>query len=179
MNETEEAAERQGLAYHEAGHAIVCVLLGIAFEEVSIVPTARGYGHTKTSPFRRGSEEEAVNFLAMLFAGMMGEALHTTGHFPESSREFGEERLSSGMLQCGDTFAAGRIAALYEAGARLYDAGYKRARALLSTDWVWRAVEEIAEELLRSDKINHDRVCEIVMEAGGSKQWPTGAIPPF
>jgi len=43
--ECETTTDLEPVAYHEAGHAVVMCLLGVPFEEVSIVKSCRSLGH--------------------------------------------------------------------------------------------------------------------------------------
>ena len=65
-------------AYHEAGHAVACLVYGFAIKEVSIVRDAHSAGTVKTERLteevlKEGNEEELRNRAIMLFAGEKAE----------------------------------------------------------------------------------------------------------
>lgn len=45
--------ERSGVAYHEAGHAVVAVVLGRRFRKVTIVPESDSLGHVLHRPYSK------------------------------------------------------------------------------------------------------------------------------
>ena len=65
-------------AYHEAGHALACLVYGVAIKEVEISRKAQSAGRVKPERpveelLERGSEEELRNHVTMLFAGEKAE----------------------------------------------------------------------------------------------------------
>jgi ATP-dependent Zn protease len=70
--------ELASTAYHEAGHAVACLVYSIAVREVSIVPTAHSAGTVKTERLteevlKGGDEVELRNRAITLFAGEKAE----------------------------------------------------------------------------------------------------------
>jgi cell division protease FtsH len=70
--------EKKVIAYHEAGHALVCELLpGVEkVHKISIVPRGRALGYTLNLPEEDRylkSKEELLDYLKVLFGGRMAE----------------------------------------------------------------------------------------------------------
>ena len=65
-------------AYHEAGHAVACLVYSFAIKEISIASKADSAGRVKTErtveeTLKKGSKEELRDCATMLFAGGKAE----------------------------------------------------------------------------------------------------------
>jgi ATP-dependent Zn protease len=132
-------------AYHEAGHAVMALVLGRPVQRVSIEPNERRLGHCELKQGRFQPSEDALETsILILFAGPVAEARHT-----------GEYCWDAGGQDLRDIRAMTRtrstdLRRIERWERRLLD----KAEHLLDRDGAWLAVERIAEELLRSTTIS-------------------------
>jgi ATP-dependent Zn protease len=131
-------------AYHEAGHAVVALALGRPVHRVSILPNSERLGQCE---FRKGLQKRSEDFIEteilISLAGMVAEARHT-GRYDHGGADRDLRYV--------------RKLALERASDRAVDRLERRMLAkteyLLSDDANWRAVEQIAAELLKHGQIS-------------------------
>jgi ATP-dependent Zn protease len=148
MNATPTPAQgAAGLAYHEAGHAVIHVLLGGTLQRVSIVrdeppgaPMERAAGP--------GSGEDRI---AVLLAGEVAESL-------AGQRVVG---VSEGLNQ--DRERARRLAAdMTSEPEALLEAERQRVLELLRTPRHWQRVVAVAQALLAQQRLEGAQLRELV-----------------
>jgi ATP-dependent Zn protease len=126
-------------AYHEAGHAVVALALDRPIHRVSVLPNQQLLGKCE---FRKGvqrpSDDWVETEILIALAGMAAEARHTGTY----------DRVAAGK-----DLSYARKLMLYRASERSLDRFERRMLSkvenLLGDDAVWRAVELIADELLK------------------------------
>ncbi len=131
-------------AYHEAGHAVVALYLGRPVHRVSVLPNQELLGKCE---FRKGvfrpSDDWLETEILISLGGMAAEA-RLTGTY---------DRLAAGR-----DLAHARKLALQRATERQLDRYERRMLAktenLLADDGLWRAVELIAEQLVKLGSIS-------------------------
>ena len=132
-------------AYHEAGHAVMALLLGRPVDHVSIRPDAQRLGHCE---FRkavfRPSEDWLERELLIALSGLAAEALHAGAYAWEGAAR---------DLAYAEELARQRTGAERPA-KRLTERTLSKAEHLLSRAAAWRAVERLAAELLRVGAIS-------------------------
>ena len=129
------------LAYHEAGHAVIHVLLGGTLQRVSIVRDDRP-GVPKELAAGPGSVEDRI---AVLLAGEVAESLsgqHVTGVAEGRDRE-GTDRERARRLAASAT-------AEPEA---LLEAEWQRVLALLRNPQHWQRVVAVAQALMAQPRL--------------------------
>lgn len=139
-----EPAHDAATCYHEAGHAVMAILLGRSIHKVSAVANSLRLGQVE---FKTGAAKQSDDWIEaeilIALAGPVAEAKFT-GTFDERSagrdlravRKFAEDRV-------GD-----RQAERYE--RRMI----AKAEYLLSDEATWKAVEAIAAELLAKGTVS-------------------------
>jgi plasmid stabilization system protein ParE len=133
----------ESTAYHEAGHAVIALLLGRSVQRLSILPKLESLGRCE---FQKGRGLSASDWLErdilISLAGLAAEAKH--------SRDLQSVRRLT----------------IQRAGERQAERLQKRLLAkvehLLSQPENWRAVELIAAELLRCETISGRAVVHLV-----------------
>lgn len=140
----------QATAYHEAGHAVMALVLGRLIDRVTIVPGKTQFGtatlgqckiqKTRTKSSKDWLEDEML----ILLAGMVAEA------------QFTGEYCTSGATQ--DLRAVRRLAESRSGGGgqveRLERRALDKAEYLLSDSEHWQAVEAIVKQLLEHQTIS-------------------------
>ena len=138
------AMNPESTAYHEAGHAVIAIALGRSVQRVSILPKLQTLGRCE---FQKGKPRPTEDWLEreilISLAGLAAEARHT-GQYSWA-----------GATQ--DLQSVQRLAVM-RAGERHYERLQKRLLAkvehMLERPELWRAVELIASELLKSETIS-------------------------
>jgi ATP-dependent Zn protease len=135
----------EATAYHEAGHAVMALLLGRPVEHVTILATRAELGTCWFGkPVFRPSEDWLEREALISLAGMAAEALHTGV----------EDRAAAARdLRHVQELALQRAGNARQA-ARLERRLFAKAEHLLAKPAQWRAVETIARELLRVGAIS-------------------------
>ncbi len=131
-------------AYHEAGHAVVALVLGRPVHGVSALPNRERLGQCE---FRKGvfrpSEDWVEREILIALGGMAAEAMHTGTYARDEA-----ERDLQYVRDLAERRAGRRQA------DRLERRLLAKAEHLLAKAGHWRAVELIAEELLRRGEIS-------------------------
>ncbi|MGL6076872.1 MAG: cell division protein FtsH [Fimbriiglobus sp.] len=142
----EEAAPTfdRSTAFHEAGHAVVALALDRPVHKVTILPKAERLGACE---FRKGvqrpSDDWIENSILIALAGMVSEA-RVTGQYclRGASQDLATVRKLA-LLRASD-----------RAVERLERRMLSKTENMLNDDALWRAVELIAEELLKLGHIS-------------------------
>lgn len=131
-------------AYHEAGHAVIALLLGRPVHAVSVLPTRDLQGWCQfRNPVFRPSEDWLEREILIALAGMAAEAQHTgTYGIPEASRDLAYVRKLT-VQRAGERRAE-----------RLERRMLSKVEHLLAQETTWRAVELIVAELLQRGEIS-------------------------
>lgn len=151
-----ESDKLRSVAYHEAGHAVVCVVLRHAFDYVTIIPDGDSLGRVVT--YRRKGAHESLcwgdpralrwaerDFIVRTAGGIAQEA--ATGRGAESDSD--HQGIIDFVL-CGPDGEARSLYAEYQA----------RARRILEAHW--DAVEGVAEALLALRRLSAREARNIV-----------------
>src|SRR5688572_20133984 len=128
----------EATAYHEAGHAVVALILGRPVDEVSVLPRRDFLGVCKFGKARlRPSEDWLEREMLIALGGIAAEARHT-GNYAWDAADRDYQYV--------------RDLAVERAGERRAERLQRRLLAkvehLLAQEPHWRAVELIAKELL-------------------------------
>jgi len=155
-------------AYHEAGHAVACFLIGSGIQQVSIVPDDESFGRVRHAPaFRREdiddwgiTPRDRSRLEARIVAAFAGPVAEAKG----KGRELvlGQPTSAGGMHMIG---------ALGHLGRGLFDmhpdeqAAYLewllvRARLLVADGWF--LIEPLAAELLRERSLSGPRTIRLL-----------------
>lgn len=132
-------------AYHEAGHAVMALLMGRSVQRVSIVPSQNRLG---TCTLQKGRAKQVQDKLEaeilILLAGMAAEG-RKSGHYnvPGATQDLrAVEKLA--MVRSGNPRQATKLV------HRMLD----KTQHLLSSKATWTAVKLIADELLEYGAIS-------------------------
>ena len=139
-----EPVHDEATAYHEAGHAVVALVLGKPVQRVSVLPNRRILGQCE---FRKGifrpSEDWLEREILITLGGIAAEARHT-GNYAWNMAVQDQQYV--------------RRLAVQRAGERQAERFQRRLLAkvehLLAREGHWRAVQLIATELLRCGAIS-------------------------
>ena len=142
----------EATAYHEAGHAVIALLLGRSIQRLSILPKLESLGRCE---FQKGRGISSSDWLErdilISLAGLAAEAKH--------SGEYSWDGAARDLQSV-------RRLAIQRAGERQAERLQKRLLAkvehLLAQPENWRAVELIAAELLRCETISGRAVVHLV-----------------
>ena len=141
---TDDSPYDSSTAYHEAGHAVVAMVLDRPVHRVSVLPNRERLGQCEFGKGRfKPSEDSLEREILIALAGLAAEARHTGSYaMEEANRDLRYVRRL--VLQRKSERAAAR----YE--ERLLS----KVEAILGDDATWRAVELIAAELLKCGVIS-------------------------
>ncbi len=131
-------------AYHEAGHAVIALLLGRPVHAVSVLPTRDHLGVCQfRNPVFRPSEDWIEREVLISLAGLAAEARHTGSYqFDEASRDLSYVRKLL-VQRAGERRAE-----------RLERRMLAKVEHLLAREGTWRAVELLVEALLQQGEIS-------------------------
>lgn len=138
-------AEEIATAYHEAGHAVISLVLRRPVERVSIQANQLRLGHCELRKGVHGPLKDAVeNEILILLGGIGAEARHTGEYAWEAASE--DMRTIRRLLEarCESPRHMKRTQ------QRLLS----KAEHLLDQPGVWTAVERVAAELLQNTSIS-------------------------
>jgi ATP-dependent Zn protease len=127
-------------AWHEAGHAVIALMLGRAVHEVSILPGGKRLGYCEMRKGGRPPKDALEADLLILLAGMAAEA-KISGHYGLDG--------ASQDLQMAERLALSRAGNARQA-QRLLERMLDKVEHLMSDDATWSAIDLIATELLKS-----------------------------
>jgi cell division protease FtsH len=185
--------EKQVIAYHEAGHALVSELLPAVstLHKISIVPRGRALGYTLNLPEEDRylmSKEDLLDHMSMLLGGFVTEQLifgRTTTGASDDLRRVAE--VSRSMIReygMGSKLLAHLNASIAEDGASqaslqrldeeqqlLIDDALFTARTVISENR--DLLDRIADELLAKESIERDEITAIVEEVNAARNGST------
>ena len=148
MNQIEKTA------YHEAGHAVAHMILGMGMEEVSIIPDGECLGYVRHAKgykiFNEDNPEELTddwtvleNAFIALYAGPYAESI-ITGCLETNTEEFGY--IGNIILHCNLTEAENLSL-------------IQKAKELINQRW--KSVKALAEELMKKKRLSGNEVFEV------------------
>lgn len=158
------------IAYHEAGHAVMIMILDLKFTGIEIDPGESGAVYTQRVQFYRGWHDVMISL-----AGMIAEDLH----FQKSSAaRYRESRDFNSIVKVIMTLCHSP-----EEGVFFFKWCHARAVSLLSIHWP--AVERIAAELMQKQIFLHREASEIfnssprqLMDRQTTEIWAEPIIAP-
>jgi len=141
----DEPTKQSATAFHEAGHAVTALALGRPVQQVSIIAKQNRLGQIKMKKGRfRPTKDWLEDEILILLAGPVAEALHTgTYDWAGAAQDLRDARRLS-ISRAGSERKAEKLE------QRLLS----KTEHLLSDDGHWAAVEMVAAELLRVEKIS-------------------------
>ena len=134
----------EATAYHEAGHAVIALVLGRSVQRVSVLPNLDTLGRCEFQKGRtRPSEDWLEREILISLAGLAAEARHTGQYaWDGAARD----------LQTVKRLATQRAGERHV--ERLQKRLLSKVEHMLSQPENWKAVELIVAELLRSETIS-------------------------
>jgi hypothetical protein len=160
-------------AYHEAGHAVANVALGLAINKVSIIPGEDHHGldytgicvspgvldyHYPSAGVVREQRAVARAHIVACYAGMAAQRL-VDPHRPDEHAA-GDEENAMELSRLFGVFPRGCSRVGDEAHLRYLDKLRAEARRLVRKHW--RAVAELAEELLQCEVLSGPEAEKII-----------------
>src|SRR5437899_3601541 len=134
----------EATAYHEAGHAVVALILGRPVDEVSVLANRDFVGVCKFGKARmRPSEDWQEREMLIALGGIAAEARHTGNYAWDAAGRDQQYVHDLAMQRAGPRRAE-----------RLVRRLLAKAEHLLSREGRWPAVERLAAELLRRGAIS-------------------------
>jgi hypothetical protein len=131
-------------AYHEAGHAVIALVLDRPVHRVSVLPNRDRLGHCEFAKGRfKPSEDSLEREILISLAGLAAEARHT-GNYHLDAANHDLRYVRRLVLERKSERAAPR----YE------ERMLSKVEAMLADDATWHAVELIATELLKHGVIS-------------------------
>lgn len=132
-------------AYHEAGHAVMALLMGRSVQKVSIIPSQNRLGVCKMQKGRVKQVQDKLEAeMLILLAGMAAEG-----------RRAGKYNIAGASqdLRMVEKLAMSRSGNARQA-EKLIHKTLDKTQHLLSNKGTWKAVKIIAEELLENESIS-------------------------
>jgi cell division protease FtsH len=188
-------SEKQVIAYHEAGHALVSELLPAVstLHKISIVPRGRALGYTLNLPEEDRylmSKEDLLDHMSMLLGGFVTEQLifgrTTTGASDDLKRVAEVSRSMIREYGMGSKLLAHLNASMAEDGASqatlqrldeeqqlLIDDALFTARTVISDNR--DLLDRIAKELIAKESLERDEITAVVNEVNAAR---SGVRPP-
>jgi hypothetical protein len=131
-------------AYHEAGHAVIALILGRPVQRISIRAKEQTLGRCEFQKGRvRPSDDWLEREILIALAGLAAEARYT-----------GQYAWAGAARDLQNVQQLARQRSGEQQAERLQKRMLSKVEHLLSQAATWRAVELIAEELLRSETIS-------------------------
>ena len=132
-------------AYHEAGHAVMALLMGRSVQKVSIIPSQNRLGACTIQKGRAKQVQDKLEAeILILLAGMAAEG-RKSGHYNVQG--------ASQDLHVVEKLAMARSGNLRQA-TKLVHKLLDKTQHLLSDKATWAAVKVIAEELIEHESIS-------------------------
>ena len=159
----EASHSKTATAYHEAGHAVMALLLGRPIEKVTVTPAklqtgGRRLGACKIQKGRSTASKDAVeDDVLVLLAGMVAESHFTKRYSPDGAAQ--DLRAVKRLLEN----RAPTERQLERLTRRMLD----KTEHLLSSEGNQRAVQSIAKELLQKQTISGRAVRHLLDQATG------------
>jgi ATP-dependent Zn protease len=143
----------EATAYHEAGHAVVALVLGRPVEKVTIRENTLRLGQVQMSNRRGTPIKDEIEVQALiLLAGVVSEARRT-----------GEYNWRGAQQDMQGVRRLARFRASTEKQEeRLQQRWLDKAEYLLDDEPTWRAITEVARELLEKKSLSGRAVAQIL-----------------
>lgn len=152
------------VAYHEAGHALMAMILGGEVQLVTIEPDRddgperQGDTQVLWRRSRDGDKEFAKKAVQVSLAGPVAEMIYTgepyhPGHVAEWAADWNEAWTAAVVLHADERR---RLAFLEEVSVQLYHR--------LKDDQLWSPLAALADNLLAHETLENEQVEEIVRE---------------
>ncbi len=132
-------------AYHEAGHAVMALLMGRSVQKVSIIPSQNRLGACTIQKGRAKQVKDKLEAeMMILLAGMAAEGRKSGRYNIEGASQDlrGVEKLA--MARAGNARQA----------TKLIQKTLDKTQHLLSNKATWKAIKVIAEELEKHESIS-------------------------
>ena len=145
MKERKEIDKRTLTAYHEAGHAVMALLMGRSVQKVSIIPSQNRLGVCAIQKGRAKQVQDKLEAeILILLAGMAAEG-----------RKSGKYNLGGAAqdLKHVEKLAMSRSGNI-KAAQKFFNKMLDKTQHLLSDKATWKAVKVIAAELLENESIS-------------------------
>ena len=170
---SKQATPNQLTAYHEAGHAVAAVALGIGFDKVSVVDDRDTLGRIvldqKWPHLRPGFNPDdpedrriAESWILLALAGEFADAYHS-GRIgvssPEANRDF---RVADALAERLFTQPRERGAFLNEMRCRAY--------RFISEPLRWRQISAVATQLVKLRELDRRQVVQIMDETAAADE---------
>ncbi len=132
-------------AYHEAGHAVMALLMGRSVQKVSIIPSQNRLGVCSIQKGRAKQVQDKLEAeMLILLAGMAAEG-RKSGRYNVAG--------ASQDLRAVEKLAISRSGNTRQAEKLIHKA-LDKTQHLLSNQATWKAVKVIASELLKNESIS-------------------------
>lgn len=132
-------------AYHEAGHAVMALLMGRAVQKVSITPSQNRLGACTLQKGRSKQVQDKLEAEMMIFLAGMASEGRKSGHYNLAG--------ASQDLRSVEKLAMARSGNAKQA-QKLIHRMLDKTQHLLSDKATWRAVKAIAAELQEHESIS-------------------------
>ncbi|MBI1915758.1 MAG: cell division protein FtsH [Planctomycetes bacterium] len=140
-----ELSPAEATAFHEAGHAVMALVLGRPVACVSVLPTRQFLGTCEFGKaVFRPSEDWLEREMLIALAGLAAEARHSGDYAWDGAVRDRDYAEGLALQRAGNVRKA----------SRLLRRMLSKAEHLLGQDVNWRAVERMAAELLRVGEIS-------------------------
>lgn len=132
-------------AYHEAGHAVMALLMGRSVQKVSIIPSESRLGACKVQKGRSKQVKDKLEAeVLILLAGMVAEG-RKSGRYNTQG--------ASQDLKNVEKLAMSRAGSM-KAAQKFFRKMLDKTQHLLSDEATWKAVKDVAAELLEHKSIS-------------------------
>lgn len=137
--------DRSLTAYHEAGHAVMALLMGRDIQKVSIIPSQNRLGACTIKKGRAKQVQDKLEAeILILLAGMAAEGRKSGRYNVQGAAQDLRNVEKFAMARSGNPGQASKLI------HKLLD----KTQHLLSTKSTWAAVKVIAEELIEHESIS-------------------------
>ena len=145
MKERKEIDKRTLTAYHEAGHAVMALLMGRSVQKVSIIPSQNRLGVCTIQKGRAKQVQDKLEAeILILLAGMAAEGRKSGKYNLEGAAQDLKHVEKLAMSRSGNIKAA----------QKFFNKMLDKTQHLLSDKATWKAVKVIAAELLENESIS-------------------------
>lgn len=145
MSANEQPGQSILTAYHEAGHAVIAIIVGRTVNKVSIVPGGKRLGVCKMNKGRTKVSQDALEAeLLILLAGMAAEGRRSGRYNIQGASQDIRDAEKLALMRAGNANQAEKIL------RRALD----KVQNLLDQKATWTAIKAISEALLENDSIS-------------------------
>jgi ATP-dependent Zn protease len=145
MSSNKQPDQRIHTAYHEAGHAVIAIVVGRNVNKVSIIPGGNKLGVCKMSKGRKKASQDVLEAeLLILLAGMAAEGRKSGRYNMQGASQDLRDAEKLALMRAGNAKQAGKVL------KRTLD----KVHNLFDQTATWNATKSIAEALLASESIS-------------------------